>query len=288
MVETITATETACSGLDSRDANELRAKVSGILKKRDKVGEQNVSKQEWKAIDQLKKDDSIMILPADKGRITVIMNKSEYEEKCEQLLKEEKTYKKLKGDPTRKYKMELGNVLKELKDSKKLTPGLHKKLYPTVDQPPRFYGLPKVHKKNTPMRPIVSSIGTITYECAKYLADVLSPLMGKTEHHVRNSKEFAEYVQSLKVGPEEELRSYDVSALFTSVPVDKALEIIRKRLQDDITLPNRTPLCPDDVIAVLDKCLKGMYFLYEGEYYLQIHGATMGSSVSPIVCNIYI
>ena len=116
---------------------------------------------------------------------------------------------------------------------------------------------------------------------------MLSPLIGKTEHHVRNSKEFAEYVQSLKVGPEEELRSYDVSALFTSVPVDKALEIIRKRLQDDITLPNRTPLSPDDVIAVLDKCLKGTYFLYKGEYYLQIHGAAMGSPVSPIVCNIY-
>ena len=111
--------------------------------------------------------------------------------------------------------------------------------------------------------------------------------MGKTEHHVRNSKEFAEYVQSLKVGPEEELRSYDVSALFTSVPVDKALEIIRKRLQDDITLPNRTPLSPDDVIAVLDKCLKGTYFLYKGEYYLQIHGAAMGSPVSPIVCDFY-
>ena len=75
------------------------------------------------------------------------------------------TYKKLKGDPTRKYKTELGNVLKELKDSKKITPVLHKKLYPTVDQPPRFYGLPKVHKKNTPLRPIVSFIGTITCMC---------------------------------------------------------------------------------------------------------------------------
>ena len=111
--------------------------------------------------------------------------------------------------------------------------------------------------------------------------------MGKTEHHVRNSKEFAEYMQSLKVGPEEELRSYDVSALFTSVPVDKALEIITKRLQDDITLLKRTPLSPDDVIAVLDKCLKETYFLFKGEYYLQIHGAAMGLPVSPIVCNIY-
>ena len=52
------------------------------------------------------------------------MNKSEYE-KCEQLLKDEKTYKILKGDQTRKYKLELGNVLKDLKDRKKITPVLH-------------------------------------------------------------------------------------------------------------------------------------------------------------------
>ena len=287
VVDTITATEAACRDLNSGDANELRARVSGILKRHDRVKEQNVSKQEWQAIEQLKRDDTIMILPADKGRVTVVMKKSEYQEKCEHLLNDEKTYKKLKGDPTRKYKAELGNVLRDLKDRKIITPDLHRKLYPTVDQPPRFYGLPKVHKNNIPLHPIVSSIGTITYECVKYLADVLSPLMGKTEHHVKNSKEFAEYVKLLKVGPDEELRSYDVSALFTSVPVDKALEIIRRRLTEDVTLSNRTPLSPDDIIAVLEKCLKGTYFLYKGEYYLHIHGAAMGSPVSPIICNIY-
>ena len=163
----------------------------------------------------------------------------------------------------------------------------HKKLYPTVDQPPRFYGLPKVHKKNTLLRPIVSSFGTITYKCAKYLAGVMSPLMGKTIHFVKDSKDFAEYVKTVKVGPDEELRSYDVSALFTSVPVDKAMVIIKRRLQDDVTLAKRTPLSPDDIVMMLEQCLKCTYFLYKGEYYLQIHGAAMGSPVSPIVCNIY-
>ena len=157
--------------------------------------------------------------------------------------------------------MELGNLLRDLKERKITTPELHRKLYPTVYQPPHFYSLPKEHKNNTPF---VSSIGTITYECAKYLADVLSPLMGKTEHHMKNSKEFAECVKLLKVGPEEELRSYNVLVLFTSVPVDKALEIIWRRLQECITLSNRTPLSPDDVIAKLDKCKKGTYFLCQG------------------------
>ena len=96
-------------------------------------------------------------------------------------------------------------ALKDLKDRKVTDFVLHKKLYPTVDQPPRFYGLPKVHKPNMPLRPIVSSVGTITYGCARYLATVLTPLVGRTKHHVMNSAEFIKEVKSLRVGPDEEL-----------------------------------------------------------------------------------
>ena len=93
----------------------------------------------------------------------------------------------------------------------------------------------------------MSSIGTITYADAKYLADVLSPLVGKIEHHVKNSNEFAEYVKNLKVDPDEleRLRSYDVSALFMSVQVNKAMVIIRRRLEDE-NLNKKTPLSPND------------------------------------------
>ena len=69
--------------------------------------------------------------------------------------------------------------------------------------------------------------------------------------------------------------------------MDKALTVIKKRLEEDDTLNARTPLSPDDIITLLDNCLKCTYFLYKGEYYLQIHGAAMGSPVSPIVCNLY-
>ena len=186
-VDMITITETACRNLNIGDANELRAKMCMVVDRCSKIKDQNVMKDEMKSIDNLRKDDSITILPADKGRVTVVMNKKEYENKCKQLLGDEKTYKRLKGDLTRKFKGEIVSILKDFKERKVITPELHKKLYPTVDQPPRFYGLPKVHKINTALRPIVSSIGTITYACAKYLADVLSPLMGKTEHHVKNS-----------------------------------------------------------------------------------------------------
>ena len=100
------------------------------------------------------------------------------------------------------------------------------------------------------LRPIVSSIGTIFYKCARYLAKVLSPLVGKTELNVRNSNELVKEVREIKLGPDEELRCYDVSALFMSVLITKALELIRLKLEEDNTLSERTPLEPDNIIRL--------------------------------------
>ena len=83
------------------------------------------------------------------------------------------------------------------------------------------------------------------------------------------------------------MRSYDVMALFTSLPVEKAILFIRQRLMSDESLPDRTSLSPDDIAALLTLCLKCTNFTFRGHFYLQILGTPVGSPVSPIVCNIY-
>ena len=75
-----------------------------------------------------------------------------------------------------------------------------------------------------PLQPIVSLIRTISYECTLYLATILSLLVGKREYHVKNSNEFEKEVGEIKLDPDEELRSYDVSAVFMTVPIAKALD----------------------------------------------------------------
>jgi len=75
----------------------------------------NLSRQELQALTDLKRNSDIMILPANKGRATVILDKVEYEEKVRQMLSDEKTYEKLKRDPTPIYKKKLVAIVKMLR-----------------------------------------------------------------------------------------------------------------------------------------------------------------------------
>ena len=81
----------------------------------------------------------------------------------------------------------------------------------------------------------MSSCGSVTYGVAKELAKILKPLVGKFPHHINSTQDFVEQVKHITLAPGECLSSYDVSALFTSVPVDPALNIIRDLLEKDHT-----------------------------------------------------
>ena len=78
-----------------------------------------------------------------------------------------------------------------------------------------------------PLRPIVSSRGSVTYGVAKVLAKFLKPLVGKSPNHIQSSSGFVNRVREVTLLPGECLCPYDVTALFTSVPIDPAVNIIK-------------------------------------------------------------
>ena len=59
-------------------------------------------------------------------------------------------------------------------------------------------GYSKVHKPGIPLRPIVSSTGTATYNTAKELARILKPLVGSSIHHVQSTSDFVEQIKVSK------------------------------------------------------------------------------------------
>ena len=83
------------------------------------------------------------------------------------------------------------------------------------------------------------------------------------------------------------LSSYDVTSLFTSVPIDPALNIIKDLLEKDEKLNDRTVLSVQNIIDLLGFCLHNTYFSFQNKFYEQVEGAPVGSPVSPIVANLY-
>ena len=153
-----------CQNLTQGEADEMRAEIKAAIK-RSNPPRPNISSEEQRALRELKKDDTRVILSVDKGVCLVVMDKEEYIGKAEELLKE-KTYKIIPTDPTNRQKSKLIQILKKIKEEGGMNESTYKKIYPTSAGIPKFYGLPKIHKAGVPLRPIVSSRGSVSYNTA--------------------------------------------------------------------------------------------------------------------------
>ena len=125
------------------------------------------------------------------------MDRSEYVMKMNTMLKDS-TYRQLRKDPTRKVETKVSQALKIAEDNNSTFDKERTYLSPNCTKPPQIYGVPKIHKENIPLRPIVSTIGSPTYLLANALARILTPREGGTRTQVKNSAEFVRRVKELK------------------------------------------------------------------------------------------
>ena len=142
--EYITAIEKVCQKLEQGTAQELRVEVKKILKKAQDAprSPSNITREEIKALHELKKDKERIILTRDKGVALVVMDKADYISKSEELLNTS-TYKEIPEDPTNRQKSRLINLLKNIKSEGGLNEEIYKKMYPTGAVSPKYYGLPQ-------------------------------------------------------------------------------------------------------------------------------------------------
>ena len=279
------AIETVCQQLKKGKAEELRGEIKSILKNINPP-KPNITNEEAKTIRELKNDNTRIILTADKGVSMVVLDREGYIKKAEELLNQS-TYRAIPSDPTIKYKNKLIVLLKTIKAEGGINDIIYRKLHPTGVESPIFYGLPKVHKEGIPLRPIISTRGSVTYEAAKELARILKPLVGRSLHHVQNTKDFISSLEGIQLKADECIMSYDVNALFTSVPIQPAVNIIKKHLKEDKELHLRTTMAVKHISYLLQFCLENTYFSFQSRFYEQTQGAAMGSPISPIVANLF-
>ena len=225
-------------------------------------------------------------MKADKGNCFVVMDKFDYDTKMEALLGDRDTYRPVDKSPFAKIEKDLNNRLLDIKRQNKIDDLIYRKLLSSDGSPPAIRGSIKQHKPGFPLRPIVFSIGSALYNTSKFLSDILSPIQNLNGYSVLNSSQFANEVANMEISDDEVMVSFDVVSLFTAIPVNKACEYIRDKLNNDNTLHLRTSLNIDDIISLLKFILSNNYFVYNNCIYKQIHGCAMGSPVSPIVANL--
>ena len=151
------------------------------------------------------------------------------------LVNNKQTYEVVKRDPTPALQRKLNNKLPTLKKTERIDCRRYNRLKCSVPQPPKLYGLPKLHKPNIPMRPIVSFCGSPTYQLSKYLTNVLKPLTDESRHKLQSTENFIDAIKTVQIPDDHKLVSFDVS-LRASSPI-WASEASRLRTRERAAKP---------------------------------------------------
>jgi hypothetical protein len=154
----------------------------------------------------------------------VVMNEADYNIRMIEHLSQCGSYKKLPNNPIAKIMKEVKIAIK----NSSLDNRIKKRLLPSSEITPTIYGLPKIHKDGVPLRPIVNTIGSPTYELAKYVAKILGPLVGHTESFIKDSNGFLKIIKKEKIKPKDILISFDIVSLFTKIPLDEAIQVVKE------------------------------------------------------------
>ena len=141
------------------EANHVWSKVIGVIKNH-RPPKPTLNSEESKVLKEICNDQNWVISKADKGNTTVVMDKIDYDKRLLTMLEDNITYQQLQKDPIPNTEKTDNEFVSQLVADNKITKIQSYRLKNSNGRAPVFYGLPQLHKENTPLRPIVSFIGS--------------------------------------------------------------------------------------------------------------------------------
>ena len=102
----------------------------------------------------------------------VVMDRQDYISKSNNLA--QPAYRPIPKDPTNKIKAKLITILRKVEKETGLDDNTYKCTHPMECNVLKFYWIPKIHKPDSPLRPIVSRRGLVTLEWLRYLPKYLN------------------------------------------------------------------------------------------------------------------
>ena len=100
---------------------------------------------------------------------------------------------------------------------------------------PHIYGLPKIHKYGCPLRPIVNDIGSPSYGLDMLLVNKFKPLVGHSQSFIKDSSHFIQNIKNMSLRESDIMVSFDVVSLYTKIPVNEVVNIIKELTDEETT-----------------------------------------------------
>ena len=250
------------------------------------VSKDNLSKEERKALNNVKERDDVIFTKADKGEATVIWDTKDYIEEAEQQLNNEKFYLKLNYCPEEEHSRLISNTLDEFANNNELSKDITDGLEPVNATTPRFYLLPKIHKEGNPGRPVVSSVNSPTSKVSKFVDHHLQPSAKGLKSYVKDTTDFITKIKDLGTVPPNSFPvSMDITSLYTNIPNDEGLEALRQSLDS-----SQNPSTSTKVIVTLMQPHSSLkqFIVFNGINFLQTQGVSMGTSSAPSFSTIFL
>ena len=166
---------------------------------------------------------------------------------------------------------------------------------PVSHEPGKLYATAKTHKFNSldditvdnlQVRPIISQIGTYTYNALRVISQYLKPLC-ENEYIISDTQTFASIIKNqTPLSSDEDYVSYDVDSFFTNIPVEETIEYIIHQIYNEKKVPQ---ICSKTVFRrLMYKLTAECAFQINQNLFEQTEGCGMGGPLSVTLAYIHI
>lgn len=150
---------------------------------------------------------------------------------------------------------------------------------------PILRGLIKIHKEDTPIRPVINSINAPSYKLAKMFAKKLETYRPLTDiYNVKNSIQLIEELGDIPFDPSLKLASFDIANMYTNIPTKELIHII-----DSICdLYNVDNSVKQEILTISSLLISQNCFKFQDKTHLQRNSLAMGAPMSSISSEVFL
>ena len=126
------------------------------------------------------------------------------------------------------------------------------------------------------------------YSLNKYIANILEAkkTVKDENNNAKNSTTFSNYIRNVSIEDDEIMVSFDVTSLYTNIPIIDTLNIIKDYVNNDDQFTRKTAIPQDKFLDLVHLVLTTTWYTFNSQFYQQTDGVTMGGPASSTTAEI--